>query len=189
MPAATDYGQGLTIPDHIKSTLKRQTIKILEADGHGISFTSVISIQMRYIFNGQDLGGSYPISRYNNDYEATLLRAMADNISCRRNYPNGCRTLSPDKGVTFVERVRDRGGAIYTAFGWSVHYKKNGKSNFREFYCGTDNTMTTQRKKHAEAAAWHFRALYCENGDADVLSAENIKDWQHKEFNGVRRDT
>jgi hypothetical protein len=179
MATKTDYTQGLTIPDHIKSQLTRSTRMVLEADGHGISFNSKISAQMRYVFNKKDFGGSYPRSAYAS-WEKLLLSAMATYSRLAKTMPNSCRYISPAKGVSF--RMMSNKNRPYAYYSWQVHYKKEGKNQFAQFYCGSENTMTTERKNHAEATAWHFRALYCEAGDAEVFSKENTEYWQTKKY-------
>jgi hypothetical protein len=179
MAVRTDYKRGLTIPEHVKKTLSRALIKLLERDGYGISFNSNKSAQMRYMFLKQDFGGSYPLSAYKN-WQELLLKAMADYEKLGKNMPNGGRYCSPDKGVRYCERIRkDRS---YAESSYQVHFKKDGKSAFKMFYCGNENTMTTERKKHAKLTAWHFRKLYCKDGDPSVFDSANTKNWQTKKY-------
>lgn len=178
MTAQTDYRRGLTIPAHIAATLPRDLIKILKKDGHGISFTSDKSAQMRYIYNKKDFGGSYPVSRYGGNWHRLLIAAMADYVRLGQKIPNSARFLSPDKGVRFYERYQKSKGDI-AQYSWVIHYKIDGKNRFKALYCGNENTMTTTKKKHAELTAWYLRRLYCESGDPDVFSSENTKGWQH----------
>jgi hypothetical protein len=173
----TTYKKGLTIPEHIKNQIPRSLITILEDDAYGISFNSKISAQMRYCFLKQDYGGSYPLSAFAG-WETLLLSAMAAYNKLAKAMPNGGRYCSPNKGVRFNEKAPK--GKKYLEYSWQVHYKKNNKSAFKSLYCGNENTMTTERKRHAELTAWHFRKLYCEDGDPGVFSPENTKNWQNE---------
>jgi hypothetical protein len=179
MTVRTTYKRGLTIPEHVKNEIPRSLIETLEDDAYGISFNSKNSAQMRYSFLKQDFGGSYPLSAFDG-WEKLLLSAMAAYNKLARAMPNSGRYCDPNKGVRFNERVpKDK---KYVEYNWQVHYKKNNKSAFKNFYCGNENTMTTERKKHAELTAWHFRKLFCDNGDPEVFTPENTKNWQNEAF-------
>lgn len=169
------YQRGLTIPAGIKKQLRQSIIDLLEKDGHGLSFPGGELVQMRYVKDGVDLGGSYPLSRYK-DWNTLFLRAISDNKNLRRTLPNSSSAPSPDKGVMFASRTRkDRELDEYY---FNVSYKNtNGKAAVKSFYCGNENTMDHVRKKHAELTAWHFRRLYCETLDPTVFSQENTKGW------------
>ena len=169
--------RGLTIPSNIKSVLSDSLVKLLEKDGHGISFNSKISAQMRYIKDGVDMGGHYPLSRYSS-WEELLLIAIEDNENLRKSIPNSSYGCSPDKGVSFVTRYRkDRDSFEYY---YSVSYYNNNVQKIRSFYCGNENTMSSERKKHAELTAWHYRKEYCKTLDPNIFSEENTKDWSIK---------
>lgn len=170
---------GLTIPAQVKADLPKRLIKTLQEDGHGISFNSEISLQMRYVFEGKDFGGSYPLSKYGT-WKNAIMNAMKDNQRLQTQYPNSSRTVSPHRGVRFCERLQKN--RTYAQYSYQVHYFKDDKPAFKSFYCGTENTMSTARKKHAELTAWHFRRLYCEDLDPEVFSAENTKNWQTKKY-------
>lgn len=135
---------------------------------------------MRYIYNNRDLGGSYPLSSFGGSWQKALEAAITDNKYFRKKQPNS-QTVSPEKGVVFCERYRkDRDNIEYY---YNVHfYSKEGKSRFRAFYCGNENTLTTERKKHAEKTAWHFRRMYCENLDVKALSRSETQGWQNKRY-------
>lgn len=169
--------QGLTIPDHIAKVLPIKLIERLKLDGHGISFPNVMAVQMRYLCNGSDLGGYYPISKYGS-WENALNAAMKKNRSCWSMFPNSSRGCSPDRGVYLVKNhKKDRGQYEYY---WAMSYYDNQVAKSKSFYCGNDKTMTKARKKHAELTAWYYRRLYCETLDPDVVSLENTKGWQNK---------
>jgi hypothetical protein len=162
--------RGLTIPLHIKSLLPYSLIKLLEKDGHGISFPSKISAQMRYIKDGFDMGGSYPVSKYEN-WTQLLLSAIKSNERLRKKLANSSYGCSPDKGVSFIARYRkDRESIEYY---YNVSYYNEEKQSMKSFYCGNENTMSTERRKHAELTAWHFRREYCRDLNPDIFSAEN----------------
>jgi hypothetical protein len=172
--------QGLTIPDHITKDLPVELIERLKLDGHGISFPNYMAVQMRYVCNGSDLGGSYPISKYGGSWENALIAAAKDNEELVIMFPNSSRGCSPDRGVFLTKRYRkDRGH--YEHY-WVMSYYDNQVAKTKVFYCGIDNTMTMAKKKHAELTAWYFRRLYCETLDPDVVSVENTKGWQKKKF-------
>jgi hypothetical protein len=172
-----DFTRGLTIPKHIIS-VPRHLRFLLEKDGHGITFNSNISAQLRYMFNGTDLGGSYPLSRYKS-WGELLSKAIKQAVKLRRDYPN-CFKADPSKGVTFREELKK--GRSYSEYSYAVRYKRDGKLNIKRYYCGSDNTMTTEKRQHAEKTAWHFRRLYCENLDQEILSSENTQGWQTKKY-------
>ena len=170
--------RGLTIPKHIKEYLPDTLIEMLENDGHGISFPYDNVVQMRYIKDGKDLGGTYRLSKYGS-WVKTLRAAYWRNEFLRDEYPNSAYAPDPKKGVRLATRYRDKHGDEYS---FQVSYKKDGKATLRSFYFGNENTASTERKKHAEKTAWHFRRKYCETLDPETLSLENIKGWQHTKF-------
>lgn len=169
------YQRGLTIPAKIRNQLTPSVAKLLEKDGHGLSFPGGDLVQMRYVKDGVNLGGSYPLSRYGS-WNTLFLRAIADNKNLRRTLPNSSSAPSPDKGVLFI--ARNRKDREQTEYYYSVSYHNaSGKPATKTFYCGNDNTMDHVRKKHAELTAWHFRRLYCETLDPSVFSKENTENW------------
>jgi hypothetical protein len=166
--------RGLTIPLHIRSLLPYSLIKLLEKDGHGISFPSKIAAQMRYVKEGTDMGGSYPLSKYKN-WTELLLSIVKRNKELRRIIPNSSYGCSPDKGVSFIARYRkDRDSFEYY---YNVSYYTEKKPSMKSFYCGNENTMSTERRKHAELTAWHFRREYCRDLDPNIFSTENTENW------------
>lgn len=176
MVTRTSYKNGLTIPEHIRKTLSAPLLMCLEEDAHGISFNTAISIQMRYVFKGEQKGGSYTLGSYNGSWEEALKKAVRDHDELKIKYPNSARYLSPERGVRFSSRVNSRKHSTVHSF--DVNFKDEGKYKNKAFYCGTDNTITAKRKKHAQYTAWHFRRLYCEKGDPTVFSKESCKDWE-----------
>lgn len=169
----------LTIPEHIAATLPIELLERLKLDGHGISFNSLISIQMRYIYYGADLGGSYLFSRYGS-WKAAINAAIDEHDKLAVQYPNLGHGCSPHKGVFF--RTRKRKDSETLVYNWVVNFYDNQKAKVTHFYCGNENTITPERKNHAELTAWHFRRLYCETLDPNVLSRENCKGWQTKQY-------
>ncbi|HBY86612.1 MAG TPA: hypothetical protein DEO86_12140 [Colwellia sp.] len=171
--------QGLTIPDHIAKDVSIELVERLKLDGHGISFPNYMAVQMRYICNGIDLGGSYSISRYGS-WENALIAAAKDNEELVITFPNSSRGCSPDRGVFLVKNYKKSRGQHEHY--WVMSYNDNQVAKTKSFYCGNDKTITKARSKHAELTAWYYRRLYCETLDPDVVSAENIKGWQKKRF-------
>lgn len=173
--------RSLTIPDHILATLPVGLVNELTVDGHGISFNSDKSLQMRYIYNCKDYGAGYPLSKYGS-WENALTIAMKDQEKLVIQYPNSSRGCSSMKGVFLT--CRSRKDRQYMEYYWVVSYYDNQRPKTKVFYCGNDKSITAAKKKHAELTAWYFRRLYCETLDPDMLSFENIKGWQKKKFYG-----
>jgi hypothetical protein len=92
--------------------------------------------------------------------------------------PNSSRGASPDRGVFLVKRYKkDRDH--YEHY-WAMSYYDKQVAKTKVFYCGNDDTVTKARSKHAELTAWHYRRLYCETLEPDVVNLENTKGWQKK---------
>ena len=174
-----DHTVGLTIPDFIKAELTPATIKRLKEHGHGISFNSKNSAQMRYSLDSIDYGGSYPRNAYS-CWEKLLLSAMATYNRLSATMPNGQRYAQANKGVYFATRMK--AGSDNAEYSYNVSYKEDGKPKIRSFYCGTENSMSTERKRHTELTAWHFRAQYCEANDPAKISLAAIKGWRNKRY-------
>ncbi len=179
------YQRGLKIPAHIKKQLRLTVVRLLENDGHGLSFPGGDLVQMRYIKDGVNMGGSYPLSRYS-DWNSLFLRAIADNEKLRRTLPNSSSAPSPDKGVRFVTRYRKGRNLAEYYYAVSCH-NAAGKQTIKNFYCGNENTMDHIRKKHTELTAWHFRRLYCDTLSHEAISKENTKDWaKYKYYDNMK---
>lgn len=138
------YQRGLKIPTRIKKQLRTTVVRLLESDGHGLSFPGGDLVQMRYIKDGVNLGGCYPLSRHK-DWNTLFLRAIADNERLRRTLPNSSSAPSPDKGVRFVTRLRK--GRTLAEYSYAVSFHNaEGKQTTQNFYCGNENTMDHVRK-------------------------------------------
>lgn len=172
--------KGLTIPNHILSEIPKDLAEKLFKDGYGISFTEERRVQMRYMFRKMDLGGSYPLSAYGT-WELVLRAAIKDNEHLRVRFPNGRKYPSSEKGVSL--KVSTKKGRDTLEYSYQIAYKKaDGKDGLKALYCGNENTMTTERRIHAEKTAWHLRRLYCKTLDPEVFSNKNTDGWQHKKL-------
>lgn len=143
------FQRGLKIPARIKKELTPSIIKLLTKDGHGLSFPGGDLVQMRYIKDGVNMGGCYPLSRYK-DWNSLFLKAVADNEKLRRTLPNSSAAPDPDKGVRFISRLRK--GRSVAEYYYAVSCQNaSGKQTIKNFYCGNENTMDHVRKKTCRA--------------------------------------
>lgn len=172
------FKRGLSaIPSHIAEQLSPETLSVITDDAHGISFPDVNLAQMRYVKKGVNLGRSYNIKHFPS-WETLILQAVSDCKTLRVTRPNSGARPDPEKGIRFHAQLRP--GREYAEYCWIVSFHKlDGTQSQKAFYCGNDNSMSTFRKQHALLTAKHFRRLYCESLDPQVLSSENVKNWQH----------